>query len=574
LNPIKKFFLEEIPAVFTYGKLRMTLAKLNNQSPQLEKQKKEAIQNLGIIAWGNKIKDLRYEEIYTNLENIEELLSQKQIEINLQQSLIETETAQIQTVNIDFDKDIAEIQTQRQSVYQKLAQLQSKQKNIEYRINEAKRIINQGPTTVQNLQLQINQVQASGLSDKEARIASFQTTIDGVKKQVSDAIDQNKLAESELIGNIDEQKPIKSEIDSYDLQIKSIQDQKKITASTTQDKLKELQVNLQKLVSSKDEITKQKTDLMPELGKQVFLYRPPVDILTQSYLKIDTIQNEIARLSDQISITHIRLSSVNSKSLLKVGIFSSAIVLGFISIIIISIVILPAAGKYLRPDTSKDIRLVQSWVSDECNSSGEYTGIVQEVSVWENSQKSETAHVSIMSTLLGSKDVVLDSVSDSFTLPPQSKMVGFSYLDPKGSRWNKIEHTFVGTFEKSRISDMADLDIKASFANESSDSISLNLSITNKGDFSLSPINDKTEVLVINDRNELVALYYGDDKNDIIKIDSSSMLKFIQSPSFVATCKPGSFINENVTFWYFVPFQIGSSINNVFILSGKAEYKP
>jgi hypothetical protein len=574
MNPIKKFFLEEIPAVFTYSKLRMTLAKLNNQSPQLEKQKKEAIQNLGIIAWENKIKDLRYEEIYTNLENIEESLSQKQIEINLQQSLIGTETAQIQTANIDYDKDIAEIQTQRQSVYQKLAQLQSNQKYIENRINEAKRIINQGPISVQNLQLQISQVQASGLSDKEARIASFQTTIDGVKKQVNDAIDQNRLAESELTANLDEQKPIKNEIDSYDLQIKNIQDQKKTITSTIQDKLKELQVDLQKLVSSKDEITRRKTGLMPEFGMQVFSYRPPVDILTQPYLRVDTVQNEITRLSEQINLTHIRLSSVNSKSLIKVGIFSGAIVFVLLSIVVLSLVVIPSIMKLFRPDPNRDIRLVQSWVSDECNTSGEYTGMVQEISVWENKQINDTAEVTIDSKLLGSKSIVLNSVSDSFTLPPLGKMVSFAYLDPKGSRWDKIEHSNFATFRKSQISDIGDLDIKTSFEKETSDSISLVLSITNKGDFSLSPIIDKMEALVINNKDDLVAIYIGDIQNETIKVDSNSKVKFVQTPYLSTTCKEKGLINENVTFWYFVPLQIGTSENNIFILSGKAEYKP
>jgi len=576
MNPLKRFFQEDIPATFSAGKWRIDLMQLKTRLTQLEKQRNSLLGELGAKAWNNKVRNESYGTIYGKLEEIDRLAGQVQQEIDDLQNNINLETNHLNTTNAEFETRIKGTQNQRQSALQKLSQLQTVQKEIEQLISKSQTIITQGAANLQNLNNQKQQIQASEQVDKEAKISSLTNTETSVHTQINTAEIQLKSAQADLENNQVEQKPIKSEVDGYNQLLTMLQDQNKSTLSPIQEQLKQLNQKLLKANEKKTNVLNQITAMMTEFGGQVYKYHPLSEILTTEYNKVDAIQNEIKAIGDQINLTQARLSSINSGSIRKVAFTGVLLIFSIFVVVILAVWVIPTAVKLLTPDPKSSIKLVQSWTLENCTTGGPSNGVYYDISVWENRRNDAIANVEGEARLLGTNDVVLASDYIEMEIAPEGMAVSMVGLDSGGSRVQEIKRIINSTyFVETSFTEINGIDVKPFFEKaRGSNNITLGLEITNKSDFGIIGSNTAF-ALVINKQNKVIDILVGNIEDGTIEIDSLSKVTFDSTNYYTSsTCFQGDYTQEEVTFWYFVPLQISTGSENQFSVSGKAVYTP
>lgn len=576
MNALKRFFQEDIPAVFSAGKWRINLMQLNARVAQLEKQKNAALNELGNKAWESRVKDERYSAVYSKLEEIDLSLEQIQQEIDSLQITINHETDQLNLTVADFNNRSKGTQSQRQIALQNLSQLQTAQKSIELRINQLQITVNQGTTNVQNMQTQVGQLQGSNQADKEEKIASLQSTIATVQMQINEAAPQIDAEKAELESNQAEQAPIISEVEGYNQLINMLQEQNRSATLAIQEKLKRLQQDLLKVSEKKNGLLNQTAVLTPDLGNQVYRHRPVSEALSTAYAKVDAVLSETKEVNDQINLTQARLTSVNSRSLQKVALASGVLVFLVACIAAFSAIVVPTVSKMLRPDPKKDIRLVQSWTLENCSTYGSSDENYSDISVWENRRSNAVASVEIDIKLLGSDGIVLDSTSSDLVIAPDGFAVSMEEMDSKGSRVQGVTRSVASVqFDETSIAQLRNVDVESFFEKtRDSNNVALSLEITNGSDFALEPI-DVAYAFVINKQNNIIDILVGNLNFASIGVDSLSKITFQSINLYESvSCLQSDYSQENVTFWYFVPLEIATNSNDQFAISGKVNYTP
>lgn len=576
MNAIKNFFQVDIPVAFSAGKLRIGLIQLNSKLTQLEDQKKPILNELGKKAWEGRVKDSSYQITYSKLEEYDASVGQVQQEIDDTQNSHLQETDHLNGITTEFHSRSKEIQDQRQPAVQNLGELQTVQKGIEKRLSQLQGLISQGTMNARNMEIQIGQLQSSTQPDKDAKIASLQSTIATVKSQVDDANVQTTAVREELESHQSTQKPIRDQIEGYDQLTKMLQEQYRSEASPIQEKIKNLQKSLSKLKESKTNLNQKMLGLMPDLGREVNKHRPSADSLTTVYEKIDAMDREIKEVNDQINLTNARLASVGSNSVRKVIIAGGALVLLMICFIA-GVAMIPTIVTKLKPDPKSSIHLVQSWSLENCAPTGSQ-GNYLDVTVWENRRSDATAFVSLETKLLGSNQVILNTTSNQFNIGPSGSSVSFANLDPRGSRVQNIERSISSanfhTLEPGRL---PKIDVQTFFEkNQYSDNITLRLEITNKSDFGVSSSSGTSYALVVNAQNKIIDILVGQLSDQSVAVDSMSTVSFQTAGYYYLnqTCLQSDYSQEPLTFWYFVPMQISTSSSDQISVSGKAHYTP
>jgi hypothetical protein len=576
MNPLQRFFQEDIPATFSAGKWRIDLLQYKSRLSQLEKQKMIMLAELGKKAWASRVSNDSYASVYGKLEELDGLVGRAQEETEIAQNKINLETNHLNTTNAGFETRLKETQGRRQVALEKLAKLQTVQKNIEQRASQLQAAVNQSSTNLQNLAAQINQLQASEQVDKEAKIASIKETGAAVQMQKNEALAKITAVKEEFGTNQAEQNPVKQEIEGFNQQIAALQEQKKQAVQPIQEQLKLIHQDLLKANEKKTGLLNQITALMPEFGGQVYRYRPSSIALTAEYGKVDAIQKDIKATSDQINLTQARLSSVNSGSLLKVALTAGVLIFLFVCLIVAVKWVIPAVAKLLTPDPKSSIKLVQNWTLENCTPTGSSDGLYYDISVWENRRNNAVAHVDTEVKLSGSNDVVLDSQLDEMEIAPGEMMVSMIQLNSKGSRVQDINRSVTSVyFSDTLIKNPNKLDVQMYFEPAKSiNNVSLALEITNKSDFGISGYG-MAYAFVVNKQNKVIDILEGGLETGTIKIDSMSKVMF-QTVNYnnSSSCLQSDYTQEEVTFWYFVPLQISTDSGPQFMVSGKAAYKP
>ena len=494
---------------------------------------------------------------------------------DIQNSLLQ-ETDHLNKITNEFHSRSKEIQEQRQPVVQNLGELQAIQKGIEKRLSQLQAEISQGAANARNMEIQVGQLQSSTQPDKDAKIASLQSTIATVKSQVDDANVQITSVREELESNQAAQKPITDQIEGYDQLTKMLQEQFRSEAAPIQEKIKILQQSLSKLKESKIILNQKMLGLMPDLGREVYKHRPLADSLTSIYEKTDAKDREIKEVNDQINLTNARLASVGSRSVRMVIIVGGALVLLMVCFIV-GVATVPAIINVFKPDPKNSIHLVQSWSLENCAPTGSQ-GNYLDVTVWENRKNDSSAIVSLASKLLGSNKVVLNTASDKFNIGPGGSFVSFAMLDPRGSRVQDIERSIIAvTFHTIEPGRLPKIDVQSFFEKDQYfNNITLGLEITNKSDFGVSSSSGPSYALVVNAQNKIIDILTGQLADQSIAVDSMSTVSFQTIGYYFLnqTCLQSDYSQESLTFWYFVPLQISTSSSDQISVNGKVRYTP
>jgi hypothetical protein len=462
---------------------------------------------------------------------------------------------------------------------QKLGELQTQQKSVEQRLSQLRTTILQSTNNVRNMEAQASQLESSTLPDRDAKIASLQSTISTLQSQIAQNASLADAAKGELDSNQAAQKPLKDQIAEYDQLIKTLQDQYRAAALPIQDQVKNLQQSLLKINEKKNGLNDSMLALMPDLGRQVYQYRPSTNILSPVYEKSDAMDREIKAVNDRINLTNAGLASVGSRSVQKVAIAGGALVLLIICMIVV-VAMAPMVATMFKPDPKASIQLVQSWSLANCVPAGSQ-GKYLDISVWENRRGDASANVSMETQLIGSNQVVLDSNSFQFDIGPGGSAVSFTGLDPQGSRVQNIKRSISSVyFNQFNLGRLPNVDVQTSFEKvPNSNNITVSLELTNKGDFGLAPDESSTAntpyALVIDDQNKLIDILGGALADQSIGIDSTSKVTF-QSAGYnlSGTCLQSDYSQQQVTFWYFVPLQVSTSSSDKITISGKVRYTP
>jgi chromosome segregation ATPase len=327
MDAITHFFQVDIPAVFSAGKYRLALIQLNSQLSQLEKQKGPILKDLGAKAWEGGIRDARYAAIYGKLEELDASVKQTQNEMDELQKSLSQETNNLSALIHEFNGRLKEVQDQRQPVMEKLRTWQAKQTDVEKRLNRIQATTRENTALVRNMEIQAVQLHSSDQPEKDARIASLHSTIGTVKSQMDAAVGETDAAKKELESICAAKKPLEDQIAGYDQLIKMMQDQHQTSVAPIQEKIKNLKQNSSALSGKKAGINQKILDLMPEFGKEVNASRPPADLLSPIYGKVDAVDREIKEVNDQINMTNARLASIGRGSVRRVVITGVALLL-------------------------------------------------------------------------------------------------------------------------------------------------------------------------------------------------------------------------------------------------------
>jgi predicted nucleic acid-binding Zn-ribbon protein len=359
MNPVKRFFQEDIPAVFSSGKWRIHLAQLNNKLKQIEFKKTSSIAELGKKAWAGKVKDEKYGEIYKKLEECEEQIEQARQEIRIQQEKLESETDRLKSITAEHDSQLKVVEEPHRLAMQKMAQLQNHEKGVEQQILALQKGINQDTASIKNLQILIDQTQAENPPDKEAKIESLNNTIDTTRAKILESNRQLGQNEEKKISNHAEQKKLKENIESLSQQIETLKRQKASALKPIQDQISLLNHDIQGKNEKKNSLDRKIIELMPEFGALVNKTRPTSEYLSNEYANVDALQSEVRSINDEINVTMARIASVNSQSIKR---FFIAIA-GLAALTLILILVVPpilTGNKKVASETKKIAGEVES----------------------------------------------------------------------------------------------------------------------------------------------------------------------------------------------------------------------
>lgn len=574
MNAIKRFFQEDIPAVFSAGKWRVSLMQSRSRLSQLEKNRASVLTELGSKAWESRVRDDRYAAVYSKLEELDVSLVETQQAIDSKQAQISQETEHLNTTGTEFDGRLKSIQDQRQVAVQKLSQLQANQKSIEARTLQLQTSLNQGRSNIQGMQNQIAQLQASSQPDKDEKILSLQSTVSTVETQILNATSQMEAAKAEAEANRSEQVPVKNEVDGFNQMMNMLQGQSQSALAAIQETIKRYQQDLLQVSEKKNKLLSQMNALMPDLGNQVYRHRPASDALSAAYAKADGVSNEIREVNDQVNLTQARLASVSSGSIRKVAFAGGALLFVLLCIGAFALIVVPAVSNALQPNPKRDIRLVESWTLESCSVYGASEDYL-DISVWENRRNDAAANIEISLRLLGSNEVVLDSSTDEIEIAPGGLAVSVQGVDSKGSRIDKVERSVnFAQFDTSTRITLQDVDVKTFFERSRDDGVVLSLDVSNASDFALEPA-EIAYAFVVNQQDHVIDILIANSGYETIPVDSLSSISF-QSLNLYdsVSCLQSDYSNETVTFWYFVPLRIATSSGDLFTVSGKAVYSP
>jgi len=246
-----------------------------------------------------------------------------------------------------------------------------------------------------------------------------------------------------------------------------------------------------------------------------------------------------------------------------------------IFIFFVSLILVATACGTSSPQS--DIKLSQSWTLENCvPQGGQLSGMYYDIVVWENRKSDAVATIQLEERLLGSNDVVLDSQNIEIQIAPGGSAVSMVSLNSGDSRTQDIKRTVNSTyFAETSIEGQDKIEVQTFFRKTESNTIVLGLDINNKSDFGITPAADPI-ALVINSQNKVIDILAGELEERVVKVDSIANMTFTSITQYYnsSPCFQSDYLQEEVTFWYFVPLQISTGSTVQFSLSGKAVYKP
>jgi len=333
---------ETLAAGFSAGKWKVQILKLRNDLSRLEKQKNQAVNDLGKLVWESKAVDDAYADVYAQLEALDGRRSQTQTDLTALQSELQAQVSIQTQLKSDFSTRINEWEKKKLAVVTRLNQAQSAHKNALDRASKAKKQQQRVQADLGNAQRRISQLSTSTASDKDAQIATLNNDI--AKHQMylteNEALIPTMAAEVERLGS--ECPPIQREVQEHEQQIARLQQEMREALAPVDAKIKSLNEKIREGNQLLLSLADQMKPWISKLGSSANQVRPQATVLEKTYALIDSIQNNINQLTNEINQYQARIDTTDQRTMRN---FYLTLAVAFISLICLigAVIMLPTA---------------------------------------------------------------------------------------------------------------------------------------------------------------------------------------------------------------------------------------
>lgn len=339
----KGFNLKEtLAAGFSAGKWKMQILKLKNDLSGLEKQKKQAVNDLGKFVWESKISDERYVDVYSKLLELDSKRNQTQTGLASLQNDLQAQTSIQTQIKTDFSARISEWEKKKSAVMTRLNQAKTAHKNAADRFSQAKKQQQRVQTEMENAQRKISQLNTSTAPDKDAQIAALNNSIATQLKYLTDneALFPTMATDIERLDS--EWPPIQREVQEHEQQIAKLQQEMRETLTPVEAKIKSLNEKIREGNQSLLSLADQMKPWIVKLGESANHARPQAPSLEKSYAQIDLIQNNINKTTSEINLHQARIDMTDRNTMRN---FYLTLAAAFFSVacLIAAAIVLPTA---------------------------------------------------------------------------------------------------------------------------------------------------------------------------------------------------------------------------------------
>ena len=321
MNFFSNFFKNDLPATFSAGKWKINIIKNKNKLINLKSQHNIYLTSLGNKIWHENIYNENYHELYNQLMQLKESLENIKKQISNTVNDINDGKSHFDKIKNESDNKINEIQNYKQVEFSKLNELKQLQNKNESEMLKIQKNLNDGPDNINNLYSVITKSELSNDSDKANKINSIKTTIKSIQEELNNAPMIIENIKNEINNNLNNQKPHIEKIKIMEQDIFKLKENQKLQLNPIENTLNELHNNLKQLNVSENEILNLINKNIPILGELAYTCRPSTEKLINEYVNLDNSNNAIQLIENDINLSEARLSTVSSRSIVKVSIF-------------------------------------------------------------------------------------------------------------------------------------------------------------------------------------------------------------------------------------------------------------
>jgi len=329
-------------AGFSAGKWKVQILKLKNDLSRLEKQKSQAINDLGKLAWDSKVFDDAYTDVYAQLEALDGRRGQTQTDLTALQSDLQAQVTTQTQLKSDFSARINEWEKKKSAVVTRLNQAQTAHKSALDRASKTKKQQQRVQADLDNAQRKISQLNTSTASDKEAQIAAINIDIAKHQNLLTENAALIPTMDAEVERLVDECPPIQREVQEHEQQISKLQQEMREALAPVDAKIKSLNEKIREGNQLLLSLADQMKPLIAKLGVSASQVRPQAPVLEKAYAQIDSIQNNINLLTIENNQYQARIDATDKSTMRNFYLTLAGAFFSFLCLIG-AVIILPTA---------------------------------------------------------------------------------------------------------------------------------------------------------------------------------------------------------------------------------------
>ncbi len=556
-----------LSAGFSSGKWQVQLLKLNKDAARVEKQRIRLVENLGSLAWENRVCHPSYQTEFSALEEMDEERSLINEEIQRAQSQIKQFNRELGRIREDYTKKIAAINQKKQTAATLANQARNALRSAEDRYSQAQKLQKKTAADISLLRSQLDQVTDSTMPDKETRVTSLNNAIRASQSVLADTSNQLTATEIE-INSLKEQLRVHSgQVNEYELQIAGLQAEQKAALQPLENQIAVNQADLRSANEKLKEFTAEIQQMCIELGPAVEAARPVSTSLDAVYGQIDSAQQVLEKITSEIKGLKARLASRDEGlqrkfywliiGALGLLVFMVLMVLGIVYVM--NSVLFPV-NQITGASSIKEMKLLYSWPNKECAQNDKYAII----NVWENTS-STPLQVYFENSLIGSDRAILNKTVSTAHFPPHAKSLDLIELDRKDSSVQTYRLTAIKSdalADEKTITDKASVEISPTVIPGEAKDVVFGVKLANKSSWVIESV---TANAIVMDEKENPITILETTYNKIIPIDQEVTIPLNPfSSKNTYSCIPNEPLNfaalsKPVKVWYFVTYSLGSN---------------
>lgn len=569
-----------LSAGFSAGKWQVQLLKLNSDAARMEKQRIRLVENLGSLAWENRISHPSYQTEYSALEEMDGERNTVKEEIQRTQSQIQQLNRELGQIREDYTKRFSAINQKKQTAITQSNQARNACRSAEDRYNQAQKQQKKTAADISMLRSQLDQVTDSTMPDKETRVASLNNAIRSSQSMLADTSNQLNAAQIEINSLKEELQVHADQIADYEQQIAALQAEQKAAMQPLEDQVVSHQTDLRAANERYKEFIAEIQQMCVDLGPSVDQARPVSSTLDQAYEQIDSASRLLEKIASDSEVLKARLSSRDEGKQRKFYWLVCGALGGLIFLVLMVMGIIYVMNNVLFPvnqitgvSSIKEMKLVYSWANKECTENDKYAII----NVWENTS-GKPLQVYFENSLIGSDKSTLNKSVSTAHFAPNARSLDLIELDRKGSKVSNYRLTAIKSDvlqDETTIADPSKVEVGPTVIPGDAKDVVFGVKLANKSNFAIESVS--ANAIVMDEKDNPITILET-KYNKMIPVDQEVTipLKALSSNNLFS-CIPNEPFNfatltAPIKVWYFVTYSLGSNTYGHF--SDKASFTP